>query len=194
MKKTKKNQVSGTSKQNAQEKLKEAKRKNFVKNNFLSIVMILILLVVGLIVFAVSNKNIEDKENEANLAYGDDVIDMYYFHLSTCPHCHKQNAFHPQLKAMYPNLRINEYEMTSVASQQKLKEIAEQYPEFDLSQFGTPTSFIGEEFNIGYGSDETTGQTLIAMIEKEQRKIEENWNESTMVKTIDLRMQQEVEQ
>lgn len=151
-------------------------------------ILIAILVIIGL-PFMLGKSS--DKENQQSQIFGDDVIDLEYFHLSTCPHCHKQNEFHKILLEKYPNLRINTYEMTKRSSAEKLQEISANYPDFDINQFGTPTSFIGEEFNIGYGSDDTTGQKLIEMIEKEQTRINENWNESTMIRSVDLRNQLE---
>lgn len=185
---THKKKVKNTSsKPSAQERLKEAKKNNFWKKNGLILSIVGILIIVGIMVMISSNSQLEEAQN---LVYGDDVIDMYYFHLSTCPHCHKQNAFHPTILTQYPNVRINSYEITQPGTREKLEEIAAQYPEFDLSQFGTPTTFIGEEFNVGYGSDATTGQKLLSMIQKEQEKIDAQWDEQTMTKTIDLRLQQ----
>jgi hypothetical protein len=174
-----------TSKASAEERLKEAKRNNFFKDNGLVLSIVLILLLVGVGVSFLSSSNTEEMEN---LIYGDDVIEMHYFHLSTCPHCHKQNAFHSTILGQYPNVRINTYEITQAGTRAKLEEIAAQYPDFDLSKFGTPTSFIGEEFNVGYGSDSTTGQKLLSMVEKEQARIDANWDSTTMTKTIELRL------
>ena len=44
-----------------------------------------------------------------------------------------------------------------------------------------------KEFNIGYGSDETTGKKLIDMIDAEQAKIDANWDTATMTRTVSLR-------
>lgn len=176
-----------TSKPSAEERLKDAKRNNFLKNNGLIIGIIAILLLVGITVGVLSS---EETKTQENLVYGDDVIEMHYFHLSTCPHCHKQNAFHSTILAQYPNVRINTYEITEPGTRAKLEEIAGQYPEFDLSKFGTPTSFIGEEFNVGYGSDATTGQKLLSMVQKEQARIDASWDEAIMTRTIDLRLAQ----
>ncbi len=183
----KKKVSNSTSKKSAEARLKEAKKKNFWKNNMLVLIILGVLLLVGLFIAFSTSSSLEAKEN---LVYGDDVIEMYYFHLSTCPHCHKQNAFHSTLLAQYPNVRINSYEITQPGTRAKLEEIAAQYPDFNLANFGTPTTFIGEEFNIGYGSDATTGQTLLAMVQKEQEKIDASWDEETMTRTIDLRIQQ----
>lgn len=129
-------------------------------------------------------------ENEKEQVYGDDVIDMYYFHLSTCPHCHKQNKFHETLRELYPQLRINEFELTKPGSKEKILGMAKDYPQINVDRISTPTSIIGEEVNIGYGSDETTGQKLIEMIEKEKARIESSWDGSK-IRTVDLRKNEE---
>ncbi len=147
-----------------------------------------VVLVIVLISFFMINSN--NSSSDENLVYGDDVIDMYYFHLSTCPHCHKQNKFHETLKEMYPQLRINEFELTKSGSKEKILEMAKDYPQINVDRISTPTSIIGEEVNTGYGSDETTGQKLIEMIEKEKARIESSWDD-TKTRTIDLRQNEE---
>ncbi len=53
---------------------------------------------------------------------------------------------------------------------------------------GTPlTVFESGEFNVGYGSDETTGKKLVEMIEAEQAKIDASWDVTTMKRTSELR-------
>mgnify|MGYP006273609077 FL=1 len=171
-------------KKKKQKNLPLIKLKNLIKGNFIIISIFLVLIIVGAAMYVSNN------QPEEELVYGDDVIDMYYFHLSTCPHCHKQNAFHEELKQMYPNLRINEYEITQPSSKDKILEMFNQYEELDPERISTPTTIIGDNVNVGYGTDETTGQKLIEMIEEEQAKIDANWDSQTMTRTITLRTQE----
>lgn len=168
--------------------LKEIKRKKFFKENLALFIIIGVVLVLGLLVMFIS---MSGQKAQENLVYGDDVITMHYFHLTTCPHCQKQNEYLPELEAKYPNLKVVKYEMTQASSAQKYKEMAQNYEDLDPNQFpGTPLTIVGEEFNVGFGTAETTGPILESMVEQEQQRINEMWDDSTMTRTIDLRKEQ----
>ena len=168
-------------KKNKDKSLCQIKFEKFLKNNSAILIAILVFFVMAFAIILNSDKGVvEDK------VFGDDVIDMYYFHLRNCPHCHEQNKFHKTLLELYPNLRINEYEMSSSESVEKYKEFATRIGGAEVERWGTPTTFIGTRSNVGFGSPETTGQILIEMIEEEQTKIDSSWTEG-MVKTVDLR-------
>ena len=163
--------------------LASIKFRNFMKKNaILLTIVILFLAIVGGVIFN-SDSSVDDR------VYGDDVIEMHYFHLRTCPHCHEQARFHPTLEERFPNLKIIEYEISNAANQAKYAELANSIGGADPVRISTPTTFIGNRANVGYGNDETTGQTLIQMIEEVQNQIDENWDDSTMTRTVDLRSQ-----
>ncbi len=171
--------------------MKTRKKSFFEKNStgivFFGIVIIIIAIVVGVGFFSQNNKT-----NANSLPYGDDVIDMTYFHWVKCPHCIKQNKFNKKLLERYPNLRITEYEITNSKTQEKYKEIASRIEKLDPENLpGTPLTIIGNRTNVGYGSDETTGKIITEMIEEEQTRINVQWNDETMIRTVDLRNQLE---
>ena len=171
--------------------MKKRKKSFFERNSksiiFFGIVIILIGIVLGVGFFSQSNKT-----NSNSLPYGDDVIDMTYFHWVKCPHCIKQNEFNEKLLEKYPNLRITKYEITSPITQEKYREIASRIEKLDPENFpGTPLTIIGNRTNVGYGSDETTGKIISEMIEEEQERINSQWNDETMIRTVDLRNQLE---
>lgn len=157
-----------------------------LKKNAISIIVIgiLLLLIVGTIIGANMNQN--KKSELENKVYGDDVVVMTYFHLSTCPHCHRQAAYHKVLLDKYPQLKIESYELSSQSSQQKFLEVAQEFIELDQNRPSTPTTIIGNRVNVGYGTDQTTGLLLEEMIEEEIQRIEASWDENTMTRTIDM--------
>jgi len=164
--------------------LSSIKIHNFFKKNMIFVGILIVLIFVGIFVILNSNKS-----QEKNYAFGDDVIEMNYFYLSTCPHCHEQEKFHKVLLEKYPNLKIVPHEIKSADSQKKYKEFATKIGGVDLQRISTPTSFIGNRSNVGFGTPETTGQILIDMIEEEQKRIDSTWDDNTMVRTKDLRKQ-----
>jgi len=170
---------------NKNKNLTQIKIRNFYKNNKFGIYFFgFILLLIVLTLFISNNKT---KEIVSNKIYGDDVIEMYYFHLRTCPHCIEQNKFMDDvLFKKYPNIRIHKYEMTKKKSYQKYQEMAKNYIGLNPNNFpGTPLTIIGDKVNIGFGTEKTTGPKIIAMVEIEQQKIDANWNLS-MKRTVDL--------
>ena len=175
----------------AKKDLKKVKRKKFFKENLALIIVLAIIVGLGLVVMLVS---MNEQAEEQNKVYGDDVIKMHYFHLTTCPHCQKQNEYLPQLKAKYPNLKVIKYEMTQSSSGQKYQEMAQDFEELNPDQFpGTPLTIVGDEYNVGFSTAQTTGPILESMVKKQQEKIDANWNESTMTRTIELRKQQQTQ-
>ena len=154
------------------------KRKD--KKKILNVVIgiVIVLLVVGAMVAA--------RTSATSKVYGDDEIQMHFFHARTCPHCHAQKRIHPALEEKYPNLNIIEYETSLGSTTKKLQEFAAKYPDqLDLSRFGTPTTIIGDRVQIGF-NEASTPSTLNEMIRSEQGRIDTGWDEATMTRTIDL--------
>ena len=121
--------------------------------------------------------------------YGDDVIEIIYFHSRTCGHCHAQNRFMEEsIFPVYPNVKLVEYEISRPGWNQVYKEVASKIEGLDPNLFGgTPTTVIGDKYNVGFGTPETTGIKIIEMIEAEQKRIDSNWNDETMTRTIDIK-------
>lgn len=111
----------------------------------------------------------DNKHQDVIIVQNDDVV-MYYFYLNTCPHCKEQEEFHNTLKLKFPNLKIIEYEMTKSDSREKYLQITSNLTGFDNTKISTPTTIIGNQYNVGYISDAITGQKLINMIEQEIEK------------------------
>lgn len=124
-----------------------------------------IAVVLALVIFLNANTTQQDVQ------ITDDSIVMYYFHLSTCPHCIEQNKFNDYLEAKYPNLVIIEYEMTRQDSKQTYFQMASQIKGLDENNIATPTTIIGDQFNVGFGSAETTGVKIEQMIQDEIKNI-----------------------
>jgi len=168
-------------KRNKDKSLSQIKFEKFLKNNSMVLMGVVVFVIVAFAMVVGSNG-----ENSESLVYGDDVVEMYYFYLTTCPHCHEQAKFHDTLTELYPNLRIHKFEMTSSKSVEEYERLATEIGGVEVERWGTPTTFIGERSNVGFGTPETTGQTLIEMIDEEIERIESGWS-AGMVRTSDLR-------
>lgn len=160
------------------------------RNSFLiGFFAIIILIGIVSISFDKLKKGDDNSLIYENKIYGDDVIEMYYFHWTRCSHCIEQNKFNKKLIAKYPNLKIIEFEITEDGSKEKYEELAQNYDELANSwdEFpGTPLTLINNEFSIGYDKDETTGKKIEDMIIKKNQEINNNWDENTMTRTIDI--------
>ncbi len=157
------------------------KLKKFLRNNKILLIVLLVIVLFG--IFAVFNENqpIEEK------IFGDDVIEMHYFYLRTCPHCIEQKKFHPVMEEMYPNLKIIPYDMAKSSSLDVFKKFAANMSDLDPESFpGTPLTIIGDEVNFGFGTPEDSGVNLLDMVAKEQKRIDSQWEEG-MIRTVDLR-------
>jgi len=144
---------------------------------------IFVLLLLGMFIFVQSDSD----KGEGVKIYGDDVIEMSYFHYSRCSHCIVQNKYNKFLKVKYPNLKIIEYEISNASVLDIYKDYASQIEGLDPDKFpGTPLTIFMQtkEFNIGYGSDDTTGKKISSIIKSINDKINENWDASTMKRTI----------
>ena len=165
--------------------------KSFFEKNKLTFITIAIALVIIGLILGIGSASDSNKKDFDSRIYGDDAVEMIYFHWTQCSHCKKQNAFlEDVLYDKYPNLKVTKYEITDPTTKDKYEEIAQKFDELpnDWNKFpGTPLTIIGDRTNGGFGDASTTGQVLIEMIEEEMAKIEANWDEETMIRTQTLR-------
>jgi hypothetical protein len=157
------------------------KLKNFFKNNSVLIIIFGLIVVMGFLVYISAG----NQQKEANKIYGDDVIEMHYFFQRTCKFCQLQKQFHPELQMKYPNLKIIEHDFAKATDRDYYKTFLDKIEGLPQNP-GTPLTIIGDRYNEGFGSPETSGAVLFSMIEEEQMKIEENWDNETMKRTVDL--------
>lgn len=142
--------------------------------------------IAAVVVLAVIGAIMSARSTWPSKTFGDDEIQMHFFHARTCPHCHAQKVYHWTFEEKYPNLNIIEYETSFPSTKKALEAFAEKYPDqLDLARFWTPTTIIGDTVNIWF-SETSTPARLMKLIEEEQVKIDENWDANTMTRTIDL--------
>lgn len=98
----------------------------------------------------------------ATTTYAQDRVNLYLFYSTTCPHCANERQFLDIIEDEYPYLTIHEYETGK--NRQLFKKIAD---ELEIERFGyVPTTFIGNDYLVGYRDDEITGQQIRELIEK----------------------------
>ncbi len=83
---------------------------------------------------------------------------MYVFWGEGCPRCAAQKPFLDQLARKYPQLRIEDFEVYRNQNNQRLfSRIAEAY---GTTPLGVPMIFVGQDFVVGFGSEETSGKQI----------------------------------
>lgn len=98
-------------------------------------------------------------------------VSLYFFWSKTCPHCEKEQEFLNKIAPEYPDLKIYDFEVSKVSNFMLLQEIGRQT---GVSVNGVPIVFISDSNLIGYLNDETSGQTIISLIEKAQKEGDKN--------------------
>ena len=90
---------------------------------------------------------------------------VYFFYGQTCPHCDKERTFLDKIEKEYgSSLDIKHYE---VYYDKEGQEIFKKFVAATGGQVtGVPAAFIGDEFIVGYGSDNTTGEQIKNMINR----------------------------
>lgn len=158
---------------------------DFLKRNSLFIAFIILILFIALIVliqvfFLPEQKNIDE-------IYGDDEIVMHYFHNPSCPNCLAQVDFLEELVERYPNLNVHVYMISDPKTMEIYEDFAERIEGLGREFPGTPLTIVGDEYNVGFRTDETTGNIIESMVALKQEQIDSNWDNSTMNRTKELR-------
>jgi hypothetical protein len=76
---------------------------------------------------------------------------LYFFHGAECPHCHNEKKFFPELRAMYPQLKIKEFEIwhhpeNKILLEGRLANLNQKYQ-------GVPTNIINNQVFVGFQKD-----------------------------------------
>lgn len=91
-------------------------------------------------------------------------IEIYFFWGQGCPHCAAEKPFLEKIKQTYSQVEIKNFEIYYNKENQELfKKIAQAY---NTQPYGVPMTFIGKEFVVGFGTEETTGKEIENLIQK----------------------------
>lgn len=89
---------------------------------------------------------------------------LYVFYSPTCPHCHKEQKFLDTLEKKYPELEVRRYNVDDRENVSLMMEVAAGYEGATRALGNVPLTFIGPEYFVGYGSDDTTGAEIEAVV------------------------------
>lgn len=85
------------------------------------------------------------------------------YHGRDCPHCHKELAWLPELQKMYPDLKIEKYEVWYDQANQK--QFDERMQSLGQKASGVPTNIINDEIVVGFDKE-----GILALMEKNYGK------------------------
>ncbi len=80
------------------------------------------------------------------------LVNIYFFHSNTCPHCKKEEKLLQQLEDEYDNIKIYRYEISTDKGKEYLAEAEELY---DFMLTGTPVTIIGNKVYAGYNQTDS---------------------------------------
>ncbi len=73
---------------------------------------------------------------------------MEFYHGATCPHCHREKAWFPELRKLYPDVQIKEYEVWLNAGNKAI--FQKRLAELNTTSSGVPTNIINDEVIVGF--------------------------------------------
>ncbi len=120
---------------------------------------VIIIAIIAIFAYSTFNSNPTGAVVEEN----EEGYPIYLFYGSGCPHCADEKAFLASISQEY-NININEYDLSK--NIEMYKDFVTRY-NVPRTQWGSvPIIFIGEDYIVGYGSDETTGAEIERLIQK----------------------------
>lgn len=85
-------------------------------------------------------------------------VNVYFFWGEGCPHCEHEKPFLEYLQEQYPSVSIHTFEVWNSGENRSLLTQAGKALDADVA--GVPFTIVGEEYFVGYLSDETTGKQI----------------------------------
>ncbi len=96
--------------------------------------------------------------------HASEPINLYFFWGRGCPHCAKEKEFLNELANKDNTVKVHEYEVWySKENRTKLEFISKK---LNVEVNGVPFLVIGDQYFVGYMSNDTTGKEILKLIDK----------------------------
>lgn len=96
--------------------------------------------------------------------HASEPVNLYFFWGQGCPHCAKEKEFLKEIAYKDNNVKVHEYEVWySEENRTKLEFISKK---LNVEVNGVPFLVIGDQYLVGYMSNDTTGKEIIRLIDK----------------------------
>ena len=115
----------------------------------LGLILITLLFILLLPFSITAQESDETTENKVNI---------YFFWGEGCPHCESEKPFLEKMEEKYSEVEVNEYEVWS--NRENLDLMIEFGKALKVDVSGVPFTVIGEQYVIGWMSEEYTGQQV----------------------------------
>lgn len=119
-----------------------------------------------------SDSNKKGGENSEVFGEGEDVqkqdfqkqdyANVYLFHSVTCPHCVKAKSF---LETIEDKSDLYFYEVNEGDNADKWLQVLDLLEVPEVQRGGVPFIIVGDQYWVGYGSDETIGAEIEARVD-----------------------------
>ena len=96
----------------------------------------------------------------ANAKTSKNIVNIYFFHSKTCPHCQEENQKLKQIEQKYENVKVYRYEMHEEKNKIILNEVKRVYA---ISTDGVPITIIGSQVYIGFTKEKSTIKMIKAI-------------------------------
>ncbi len=88
-------------------------------------------------------------------------VEVLFFWSQTCPHCHQEKAFLKSLQEKYPYVTIKDYEISDPQNALFFEKTSKK---LNADTSGVPFTVIGDQYIVGFSSDQTTGKQIEQLI------------------------------
>jgi len=123
-----------------------------MKNQLIKILAVFTFLLFLLIPFGKAS----GQETEA--PNSDNTVNIYFFWGEGCPHCEKEKIFLQKLEDKYSEVEVQDYEvLTKPVNLKLMKDFAR---ELEIDVRGVPFTVIGEQYVMGWMSEDYTGRQM----------------------------------
>jgi cytochrome c biogenesis protein CcdA len=89
-----------------------------------------------------------------SIVYAQQKTVVYFFWGQGCPHCAAEEPFLEEMETKYPDLEVNNLEVSNPENAQLFTKMAEAY---GATTGLVPTTFVGDEYFVGYGNYNDSG-------------------------------------
>ena len=90
-------------------------------------------------------------------------VTIHFFWANGCSHCAKEKVFLQNLTIKYPQIVVQDYEVTS--NRENVSLLQKVGKELNADVSGVPFTVIGKDYIAGYYNDETTGSEIEEKVE-----------------------------
>jgi len=106
----------------------------------------------------------------ANSTVASPKIEIIFFYSPTCPHCQAEELFLDKMQTEYPTLDIRRYNIFQTLNASLLADYYKKYSVPTQKQGQVPITFIGDNYLVGYIDENTTGQQIKKLIDRQINK------------------------